>query len=244
MANHIIIGGSKGIGRALAKSLVSQAHTVTVVSRSRPADLEGSNFHHLEGDLEKPGEVVEKILETIPRHGPVNGLAFLQRYRGKGDDWQGELQVSLTATKKIIEALSDKFAPSPNASIVLVGSNAGHFIAKGGPLSYHVAKTGLSTLVRWFAMNLGAKGIRVNGVSPCTILKEESKDFYVNNEKLHSLYKQILPLGRMGNAEEVAQAIEMFLSSKASFITGQEIYVDGGLSLHLHDTLARMVAGV
>jgi NAD(P)-dependent dehydrogenase (short-subunit alcohol dehydrogenase family) len=93
-------------------------------------------------------------------------------------------------------------------------------------------------------MNLGQKGIRVNGVSPCTILKEESKDFYVNNEKLHNLYKQILPLGRMGNAEEVAQAIEMFLGSKASFITGQEIYVDGGLSLHLHDNLARMVAGI
>lgn len=244
MANHIIIGGSKGIGRALAKSLVGQAHTVTVVSRSRPAGLEGSNFHHLEGDLEKPGEVVEKIQESLTRHGPVNGLVFLQRYRGKGDDWQGELQVSLTASKKIIEGLADRFAPAPNASIVLVGSNAGHFISKGGPLSYHVAKTGISTLVRWFAMNLGAKGIRVNGVSPCTILKEESKDFYLNNEKLHGLYKQILPLGRMGNAEEVANAIELFLSPKASFITGQEVYVDGGLSLHLHDNLARMVSGL
>ena len=93
-------------------------------------------------------------------------------------------------------------------------------------------------------MKLGPQGDSHNTVSPCTFLKEESKKFYLENEKLHNVYKQIVPLGRMGTAEEVAQAIEFLISPRASFITGQELFVDGGLSLHLHDRMARMVADV
>lgn len=241
--HHVIVGGTKGIGRALTKSLLEQGHNVSVLGRSQPAGIEGGGFRFLQADLEQPEACAARVVEAAQERGPIHGLVFLQRYRGKGNDWNGEIQVSLTATRDIIEACVDHFAPAPHAGIVLVGSNAGKFIQSGGPVSYHVAKTGLSTMARWYAMKLGPKGIRVNAVSPCTILKEESKKFYLENEKVHGLYKQIIPLGRMGAAEEVAQAIEFFIGPKASFVTGQELYVDGGLSLHLHDGMARMVAG-
>jgi NAD(P)-dependent dehydrogenase (short-subunit alcohol dehydrogenase family) len=240
--HYVLIGGTKGAGRALAKSLLSQECRVSAVGRTRPTDIDRGGFRFIEADLERLDEAVSRILEAIPGQGPIHGLVFLQRYRGTGDDWEGEITVELTATKRIIEACLEHFAPPPHAAIVIVGSNAGTLIQSGGPLAYHVAKAGLVQLARWYAMQLGPRGIRVNTVSPCTFLKDESKDFYLKDENLQNIYRQIVPLGRMGTAEDVAQAIEFLISPKASFITGQELLVDGGLSLHLHDRLARIVA--
>jgi NAD(P)-dependent dehydrogenase (short-subunit alcohol dehydrogenase family) len=240
--HHILVGGTKGAGRALARLLLSQGHNVSVLGRTRPSGLEGDGLRFVEADLERPDEAAGRLLEAIPGLGPIHGLVFLQRYRGKGDDWEGEITVELTATRKIVDVCIEHFAPAPLAAIVMVGSNAGKFIQNGGPASYHVAKAGIVQLARWFAMKLGPQGIRANAVSPCTFLKDESKNFYLENKKLLNLYEQIVPLRRMGTAEDVAQAIEFLISPKASFITGQELFVDGGLSLHLHDSMARMVA--
>ena len=81
--------------------------------------------------------------------------------------------------------------------------------------------------------------MRVNGVSPGSILKERSKEFYNANPRLRDLYKDIIPLGRMGTAEEVAQTIAFLCSRRASFITGQNLVVDVGLSLEWQESMAR-----
>jgi len=240
----LIIGGTRGTGRALVKLFAGKGHVVSVIGRHKPAAARTSAARvcYWKTDVLNQSQFEKTLAEITRKNGRLNSLILCQRYRGQDDAWTGDFQVSLTATKAAIEQLSDSFADKGDKAIVIIGSIAGQFIAEEQPVSYHVAKAGLAQMVRFFAVALGARGIRVNGVSPSTILKEESKPFYLQHPQLLGLYKRIVPLGRMGTAEEIATVIEFLCSSKASFITGQNIVVDGGLSLQWQESLARKVA--
>ena len=241
MPKHdLIIGGTRGIGRVLARIFSRQGDVVSVVGRRLPveADRSTANVCHWTVDLTRKEPLLRTLEQAVEKNGPVDHLVFLQRYRGDGDRWAGEMETSLTATKNIIEAVSEKWMNKKDASVVIVSSVITRFVDTQQPLSYHVAKAGLVQMVRYYAFTLGSQGIRVNSVSPCTILKEESKDKYLQNERLHRLYKKIIPLGRMGTAEEVAEVISFLCSPKASFVTGQDIVVDGGMTLQWQQTLA------
>lgn len=237
MNRAVIVGGTRGIGLAVARTLAAQNWQLTLVGRRPPAQLPGqAGVTFLAGDLNEPDAIIARVKEHLSG-SELSALIFVQRYRGDGDTWAGEIQTTLTATKELIDGLSPLFAASGGA-IVAVSSNAGDFVAYNQSAGYHVAKAGLNQLVRYYAMRLGRKNIRVNAVSPCTVLKEESRHYYLENKALHDMYCRITPLGRMAAAEEVADVIAFLSGDKASFITGQNLYVDGGLSLTLHDSLA------
>jgi NAD(P)-dependent dehydrogenase (short-subunit alcohol dehydrogenase family) len=94
-------------------------------------------------------------------------------------------------------------------------------------------------MVRYWAVVLGPLGIRVNSVSPGTVLKEESKDFFLDDKTISDLYRRITPLRRFGSAREVAKVVACLCGEQTSFVTGQDIVVDGGLSLQSQEALAR-----
>jgi NAD(P)-dependent dehydrogenase (short-subunit alcohol dehydrogenase family) len=241
-AKHsLIVGGTRGIGRALVKTFAEENHVLSVIGRRPPPETDQliPNVHYWMVDLLDRERLLVVLAEIIGKSGKLNNLIFLQRYRGKEDDWAGEIETTLTATKCVIEHLAEEFDEAGEKSIVIVSSVFGRFVGEGQALSYHVAKAGLDQMIRYYAVALGPRGIRVNGVSPFTFLKEESKDFYLQNKKLYNLYQRIVPLGRMGTAEEIANVILFLCSPKASFITGQNIVVDGGLSLVWQESLAR-----
>lgn len=247
MTTHsLIIGGTRGLGRQVMRALVERGDDVSVIGRRDPpeSDREFKNVKHWVADLLN-GDSAARIAETVvAERGPLQYLIFCQRYRGKSDDWAGELQVSLTATKQIIEALVPKFPEIGDKAIVLVSSVFGDRVGDGQPLSYHVGKAGMNQMARFFAVNLGRKGIRVNIVTPFTFLKEESKDFFLNNRDLHALYQEMIPLGRMGTTEDSASAVAFLCSPSASFISGQNLCLDGGMSAVWPESLARKLKGI
>ena len=242
----LIVGGTRGIGRALVRFLAENGHFVSVIGRRAPSasDKKIKNTCYWSLDLLNHSNVSKALAEIINQNGKLNNLIFFQRYKGKANDLKGEIGVSLTATKKIIEYLNDKFAETYEKSIVIVSSLASNFIAEEQPLSYHIAKAGINQMVRYYAVKLGPKGIRVNCVSTGTVIKEESKLFYLLNIKLHNLYKKITPLRRMATSNDIVNVISFLCSQKASFITGQNIVVDGGVSLQMHESLARKLTSL
>lgn len=239
--HSLIVGGTGGIGRAVVRTMAAEGHVLSVICLKPPEDADRSisNVCYWVVDLLDREHLLSVLDEIIRQNGKLNHLVCLQRYRGKGDDWVGDIETTLTSTKILIESLADKFDDSGDNSIVLANSVIIRFVVENQPLSYHVAKSGIDQMIRYYAVNLGPKGIRVNGVAPGTIIKERSKDFYLQNEHLHNFYKKIIPLNRMGTAEEIANVIEFLCSPKSSFITGQTIVADGGLTLQWQETLAR-----
>jgi NAD(P)-dependent dehydrogenase (short-subunit alcohol dehydrogenase family) len=242
----IIFGGTKGIGRVLAASLTAKGQRVTVVGRSgptNPASADGLE-RQLTCDLSDPASIRSLLEQIKAANCPPNYLVFLQRFRGKDGHWQGEFDTSLTALRTLVESLSECFAENGDRAIVAVGSLAGRFVAPDQSIAYHVAKAALVQMIQFYAVSLGRHQIRVNGVSPGATIKPESAAYYGNNKSLQDLYANICPLGRMGRAEDVVSVIEFLCSPAAGFITGQNIIVDGGISLHSHESLARRLTGI
>jgi NAD(P)-dependent dehydrogenase (short-subunit alcohol dehydrogenase family) len=246
MSHALIVGGTRGLGRALMRILAGRGDHVSVIGRreSPEADTRVQNTRHWIVDLQDDNATLRTVESVVNERGPLHYLIFCQRYRGQGDDWAGEIQVSLTATKQIVEALVPKFSPDGDRGIVLVSSVFGDRVGEGQQLSYHLGKAGINQMSRFYAVNLGPKGIRVNTVTPFTFLKEESRDFYVNNKELQALYQEIVPLKRMGTTEDSANAVAFLCSPAAGFINGQNLYVDGGLSLVWPETLARKLKSI
>jgi NAD(P)-dependent dehydrogenase (short-subunit alcohol dehydrogenase family) len=244
--HYLIVGGTTGIGRAMVKRLSGSGHTVSVIGRHPSPEVEqglaGIHFHAV--DLCEEAGTRAAIDRSIKQGGKLSHVVFFQRYRGKGDAWQGELQVSLTATKVIVEHCKGQFAGTGNHAIVIVSSIASRLVLAEQPVSYHMAKAALIQMMRYYAVTLGPSGIRVNAVSPDACVKDEARKFYEENVALRELNNSVIPLGRMGSSEDVVNVIQFVCSSQAAFMTGQEIVVDGGLSIVGHSALARKVGGL
>ncbi|MBK8038281.1 MAG: SDR family oxidoreductase [Verrucomicrobiaceae bacterium] len=243
--NHsLIIGGTRGMGRVLAGHLAKAGHRVSVIGRREPSPKLPRGIHFFSADLTQTDKLPEVLGEVVRIGGSLSRLVCLQRFKvAPGDAWLGEVATTLTATKIVIESLAEKFAAHGDRSIVLVSSVAAHLVASEQGPGYHVAKAGLNQLARYYAVILGPKNIRVNVVSPGTVLKPENRDFYRGAESLQTMFRKTVPLGRMGTAQEVASVIDFLGGPAASFVTGQTLLVDGGVNLVAPETLARLLAG-
>ena len=97
-------------------------------------------------------------------------------------------------------------------------------------------------LVRFYSVRLGPVGIRVNSISPATILKPGARKKVQANQTLMEAYRNCIPLGRMGTAEEMAKAAYFLASDESSYITGHDLVVDGGISILAQEGLIRTLS--
>jgi NAD(P)-dependent dehydrogenase (short-subunit alcohol dehydrogenase family) len=239
----LVVGGTRGIGMAIVGTFVREDHRVSVIGRRPPATsgLGDGDVRFWAVDLLER-ECLATTLDDLTREqGSVDSLVFCQRYRGDTDDWQGELEVTLNATRCVVDQLSPAMAPGGPGAIVFVSSLLSRFVGSSQQAGYHVAKAAALQLMRYYAVAL-APSIRCNVVTPGLVLKEEAREYYTQNQALHDLLKRITPLGRMAAPQDVADAVSFLCSRRASFITGQELIVDGGLSLEFAESLAKRVA--
>jgi 3-oxoacyl-[acyl-carrier protein] reductase len=210
----LIVGGSRGIGSVVKQILSERGDHVYTASRS---DLMDAN--HFKVNLPETLKIDDSL--------ELNYLIFAHRYRGT--DWDHDFNITVKSVDLLINQLKDSFLNE--ASIVILGSNAGRFVFEEQSASYHASRSALEGLMKYYAATLGRKGIRCNLVLPAKIIKPENEHFFTKENNVRKLIEQITPLARMGNAKDVANAIEFLCSEKASFITGQSFFIDGGLSI-------------
>jgi NAD(P)-dependent dehydrogenase (short-subunit alcohol dehydrogenase family) len=229
----IVTGGTRGIGSVIADVLCDRGDHVITVSRRKLSDE-----NHISADLSSK----KQISQISKRIGikRISNLIFCHRYRG--DSWGKEFLISLDAVHHIIESLKTNFASE--SSIVIISSNASHFILAEQSLAYHATRAALENLMRYYAVHLGGQGTRCNCVLPTSVIKPENKEFFTSDNAVTHLIKDITPLKRMGEASDVAYLVEFLCSDKASFITGQNIFVDGGVSVVGHESIARRLKGL
>ncbi len=234
----LVIGGSRGLGRVAAEMFLARGDKVSILSRSAVNEpLPAAKYYAL--DLANGADRAAALKNISSAQGPITNVIFAQRFRGEGDGWEGEIETSLHATKSSIEELAPLLEKKGGAAIVVVGSVYGSRVGDEQGAGYHIVKGALEHLVRYFAVKLGPENIRVNTVSPCTYLKDESKDAYLENEALLGMFAKILPLKNLPTAANVADVIAFLCSPQAAYINGQNITVDGGLSLVAQESLAR-----
>ena len=142
----------------------------------------------------------------------------------------------------VIKAVSNKL--NKNSSVVIISSNASHFVSEEQPAEYHSSRAALDGLMRYYAVAYGNKGIRFNSILPSTLIKPENIDFFTKDNKVRKMIENITPLGRMGEADDIANLVEFLCSPKSSFITGNSFFVDGGLSIIGQESIARDLLGL
>ena len=211
MSHVVIVGASKGIGANVQAPLAMAGHHISVLERG-----------------EMPGYYAL----------PVDAMLLCQRYRGS-DEWAGELATSLTRSKQLCDWAADYM--TEGGAIVVMASVAGVSVEEEQPVSYHAAKAALIEMVKYYAVTLGQKQIRVNAIIPGLTIKPEARQFYDSHLELEALYRDITPLGRMGTVEDIAYLVDFLISDRSSYLTGQTITLDGGIGLRSHWAVARRV---
>ena len=232
----IIIGAASGIGNAVYKKVVNEYPNLKLLLFDKDEiSVESMKHKFYKIDLSKH-EMVEKVLKIIENYD-IQFLVNAAGYQENVDilkisykEWKKMYDVTVTSIFQIEQKVAKNMIGSSlnNKSIINVTSIHSKIIREIA--HYSSAKSALEMLSREFAFSLAKYNIRVNTVAPgSTDTPLLRKDLY-NDELFNGASKQI-PLGRHGKPDEIANVILFLISPKASYITGTEIVVDGGLSL-------------
>jgi len=245
MKRHFLIfGATKGTGKCLLEYLEkNKNYNITTFGRSKNT-FQSRNINYFSQDITNYKKLYLNLNKSVVKFGKFNTIIFMQRHRSINDknEIEKDIEVGVIATQKIIDYLVNNLFFNENDynnSITLVSSIADHYISTEQKIGYHVSKAALNQLGRFYAAELGKIGIRVNTISPCVVKKKEAVEFYKKNQTLVNKFNNIIPIGRMGVSKDIINLIIFLSSNKASYITGQNIVIDGGLTLLSHESLIR-----
>lgn len=228
----LVTGGSRGIGREIVKVLLSEGYAVWSLSRSKSEEHE--NLHHVGCDMADRSSV-EAALETVIKEAGtldvlVNNAGITRDgliMRMKDEAWDEVLAVNLTSVFLTCRRISRLMANQRKGSIINISSVVG-IMGNGGQTNYAASKAGIIGFSKSLARELSARNVRVNVIAPGFI---DTAMTEVLSETLRLQIATQIPLGRIGKAKEVANAVAFLASEKASYITGQVLAVDGGMAM-------------
>ena len=229
----LVTGGNRGIGLACALAFAADGHRVAVTCRGEaPAELVDAGILAVPCDV-TDSATVDAAFATIEEElGPVEVLvanAGITRdglvLRMSDGDFTDVLDANLTGAFRVARRAVRGMMKARWGRIILVSSIAGR-IGQTGQANYAASKAGLVGLGRSLAKEFASRNVTVNVVAPGPILTDMLAAL---PEEQQAAYAEAVPLGRLGQAEEVAAAVTFLASDGAAYVTGAVLPVDGGL---------------
>ncbi len=241
----LVTGGARGIGLASAQVLVAKGAKVVVADLSPAAGttavelLGGSdNAHFVQADVTDEAAMIAAVAATVERFGHLDiaynnaGIAPSGAYVADlpHEEWARLLEVNLTGVFLSMKAEIPALLQQGSGSIVNTSSMFG-IIGRAGRASYVASKHGIIGLTRAAALEYSGRGIRVNAVLPGIVHTPLLDTFEKDHPGVIAGYTQNQPINRLGEPEEIGEAVAWLASDAASYVTGASLVVDGGYSV-------------
>jgi 3-oxoacyl-[acyl-carrier protein] reductase len=239
----LVTGGSRGIGRGIVKALAAEGAKVAFVYRGSQQAAEtlaqevqaaGGVCRAHQCDVTKTDEA-QRVAEAVEEEwGPVNilvnnaGIIHDDLFvRLDPEKWRGVLETNLGGTYNFCRAVAYSMMKQRQGRIINISSVAAEHV-NPGQTNYAASKGAINAFTRALAVELASRGVTVNAIAPGFIETDMSEA--VRN-KAGDLIKKMIPMRRLGQPDDIAKAAVFLASDDASYLTGQVLTVDGGLSL-------------
>ena len=250
----LVTGGSRGIGRAVAIRFAQEGARVGInyhgnrreadeclghaEAASAAAGVSGTDHFVVQADVGDEIQVARMFDEVDQRFGGVDILvnnAGIQieapSELASSEDIHRVLRTNLDGAVYCSQAAIRRFLAQGESGVILNCSSVHQIIPKPGYLGYALSKGAMGNLTRTLALEFAGRGIRVNGVGPGATVTDINAG-WIDDPKARAEVTAHIPLGRAADPDEIAGAFLFLASSEASYITGQTLYVCGGLTLY------------
>ncbi|WP_328189211.1 SDR family NAD(P)-dependent oxidoreductase [Marinobacter sp. OP 3.4] len=233
----LVVGGSSGIGNAIAHGFRTRGADVHVWgTRASAADYDGEEGSDLTGLSYAQVDVsnIGAIERCQPEFGKLDvlvqsqGIVVYKRGEFEQEGWDQVMAVNLNSLRACAMKFKSQLAAA-KGSMIIVSSTAGFQSTKGNP-AYNASKAGAVALTRTLGEAWAPEGISVNGVAPGFVATKLTK-VTTDNPKRRQTTEAAIPVGRMGEPHEMAGPALFLASPLASYMRGQTLIVDGGLTL-------------
>jgi 3-oxoacyl-[acyl-carrier protein] reductase len=237
----LITGGTAGIGKAIAKLFLEHGANVILFGRNaqrgeealeelRPSGDGKLSFRAVDvANLSAVKENIASVLEEFSQIDILVNNAGITKdgllMKMKEDDWDSVIDINLKSVYNLCHSLARHMMKARKGKIINI-SSVGGVIGNPGQANYCASKAGVIGITKSLAKELAPRNIYVNCVAPGFV---ETQMTDVLSEKQQASLKEQIPLGRIGNPEEIACAVLFLASGLSSYITGQVLSVDGGM---------------
>ena len=234
----IVTGATQGIGLACAQRLIADGAKVMLVDikpeGKAAADSLGEAARFCTADVSQKADVDAMIAATLTEFGRIDILVNNAGVTHKAEfldlaeeDFDRVLGINLKSMFLCGQAAA-RHMVTQGGGVIINMSSVNSELVMTNQVPYNVSKGGVNQLTRVMALSLAPHGIRVNAVAPGTILTELAKAAVLASpEQRHTILSRT-PLGRCGEPEEVASVVSFLASDDASYMTGQNLFIDGG----------------
>lgn len=223
----IVTAAGRGMGEAISRRLAADGAKLALLSPSDHVVTLAEELGALavQGSITEPGDLDALVSQTVERYGRIDGVVSNAGHAPKGplleltdEDWRAGLDMNFLSVVRLARLVTPHFVKNRGGSIVAISSFCAYEPEADFPMT--VLRAGLGAWMKIYADNVAKDNIRMNCVLPG----------FVNSLPEKEERRERIPMGRYGTVEEISNVVAFLLSDAASYVTGQNIKVDGGLT--------------